>query len=258
VVPRRNASEARERLGIPRDRFVVATLGVVTPAKRVSALVEALALLPAAERPFLFVGGAVSADDALRELVRTRGLESDIVFSGYLEEADFFRAASAADLAANLRHPTMGETSGAVCRLAGMGLPVLVSATGWFQELPDSFASKIPVGSGEIPRLAEELRRLAGSPGETAARGAAARAWGAERRPEHVAAAYAKTVGAVLAGEAPTRGLASRVAYELSVLGVGCAGVFGTGDRTADARIVASVAARSASVLPEQHEPIGS
>ena len=127
-----------------------ASLGVVTPAKRVGKVLEALASLPAARRPFLFVGGAVAGGDPLQRYVKEHGLAGDVAFGGHLSEEDFWRAASAADFAVNLRHPTMGETSGAVCRLAGFGLPLVVSDTGWFRELPDDFATKVPVDGDEV------------------------------------------------------------------------------------------------------------
>ena len=52
-------AEACRALGLPEDRPIAVTLGVVTPAKRIGTIFEALASLPRASRPFLFVGGAV-------------------------------------------------------------------------------------------------------------------------------------------------------------------------------------------------------
>ena len=190
AAPRMERAEARRALGLPPDRPVAVTLGVVTPAKRVDRILEALAVLPPARRPFLFVGGAVADDDPLHLFVEAHGLAGDVAFGGYLSESDFWRAASAADFAVNLRHPTMGETSGAVCRLAGSGLPLIVSDTGWFRELPDAFAAKVPVGGDEVARLADEMTRLAFEPGAARLRARAASEWGEERRPERVALGY--------------------------------------------------------------------
>ncbi|HEX7614525.1 MAG TPA: glycosyltransferase [Thermoanaerobaculia bacterium] len=188
--PRTERAEARRALGLPPDRPVAVTLGVVTPAKRVDRILEALAALPSARRPFLFVGGAIADDDPLRLFVEAHGLKGDVAFGGYLSESDFWRAASAADFAVNLRHPTMGETSGAVCRLAGSGLPLIVSDTGWFRELPDAFAAKVPLGGDEVARLAEEMTRLAFEPDVARLRARAASEWGEERHPDRVARGY--------------------------------------------------------------------
>ena len=104
----------------------------------------------------------------------------------------------------NLRFPTVGETSGAVCRLAGCGLPVVVSDVGWFRELPESFASKIPVGEGEPEAIARELDSLASDEALRNARSDAARAWGEGRSPARIAQAYARVIRAVVDGRAPT------------------------------------------------------
>ncbi len=252
--PRTPRDEARRALGLPLDRPVAASLGVVTPAKRIGKILEALATLPAGRRPFLFVGGAVGEDDPLHRYVDDHGLGGDVAFGGYLSDDDFWRAASAADFGVNLRHPTMGETSGAVCRLAGFGLPLVVSDTGWFRELPDAFASKVPVGGDEVPRLAAEMEALAFDPERTRARAAAAAAWGEARRPDRVADAYAGVLREAAEGLARPLGLRGFVAHALTEVGVGLPGPFGAASREPDAALVATVAARVAPLLPETAE----
>ncbi|MBP7677278.1 MAG: glycosyltransferase [Thermoanaerobaculia bacterium] len=248
--PEHDRAAARAALDLPRDRVVAATLGIVTPAKRIGRLLEGLALLPPGERPFLVVGGAVADDDPLREIVRGHGLADDVRFTGYLPEEDFWRLARAADVSVNLRFPTVGETSGAVCRLAGTGLPVVVSDVGWFRELPDSFAAKIPIGTGEVETIAAVLGELVRDAGKRRARAAAAAAWGAERSPARIAAAYARVVRAVLEGRAPSLAIPSRLAAALSAVGAGRPGVFGAAERGPDGTLVATAASRSFGVLP--------
>src|SRR5436190_2727222 len=62
-----------------------------------------------------------------------------------------------------LRSPTMGETSGSAIRALSLGRPLVVSDVGWFAELPDDVALKVPVGSDEVPVLAASLELLASS-----------------------------------------------------------------------------------------------
>ena len=240
---------ARRALSLPLDRTVAVTLGLVTPAKRVSKILDALALLPKEIRPLLFVGGEVAPEDPLRARVADLGLEDDVVIAGYLSDEDFWRAARAADISINLRHPTMGETSAAVCRLAGIGLPIIVSDVGWFRELPDSFTSKIPVGEDETKRLAEELSRLASDESERLTRAALARAWGEERRPEHVAEAYAQVLEDTALGLPRPLALSGAIASELFALGVGRAGHLGATSREPDARLVIETARLAADLL---------
>jgi glycosyltransferase involved in cell wall biosynthesis len=58
----------------------------------------------------------------------------------------------------NLRYPTMGETSGSVIRGLSLGKPMVVSDVGWFSELPDDVALKVPVDEVEVDVLAAALR----------------------------------------------------------------------------------------------------
>ena len=150
----------------------------------------------------------------------------------------------------NLRFPTVGETSGAVCRLAGCGLPIVVSDVGWFRELPESFASQIPVGEGETEAIARELDALASDEALRKARSAAARAWGEARSPARIAKAYARVIRAVLDGRAPSLRSLGRLAGELAALGVGRDGALGARDRVPDGQLLAEIGERGAGVLP--------
>ena len=253
--PRTPREEACRALALPLDRPIAVTLGLLTPAKRVGKILEALGSLPPERRPFLFVGGTVRADDPLRAAVRELGLERDVAFGGYLSEEDFWRAASAADLAVNLRHPTVGETSGAVCRLAGFGLPLIVSDAGWFRELPDAFATKVPVGPGEVEALAAELSSLAFDTSLARRRGEAGAEWGARRRPDRVAAAYAVVLREAAERRGRPRALSGRLGFELSALGVARAGAFRASSREPDAALVAEVSTRLGGLLPPRPVP---
>ncbi len=126
------------------------------------------------------------------------------------------------DISVNLRFPTVGETSGAVCRLAGCGLPVVVSDVGWFRELPETFASKIPVGEGEAEAIARELDALASD--EVLRKDAVRRGPGLGRGPE--SGANRAGLRARHPGRRSTAGrrllaLLGRLAGELAAVGVG-------------------------------------
>jgi len=248
--PEHSREEARAALGLPADRVVAATLGIVTPAKRVGKVVEGLALLPAEKRPLLVVGGAVAEDDALLSSVRRLGLEGDVRTTGYLSDEDFWRLARAADICVNLRFPTVGETSGAVCRLAGSGLPVVVSDVGWFRELPDGFATKIPIGEGEAGAIAEALTKLTDDGELRARQAAAARAWGLARSPERIAAAYGRVVRAVVDGRSGPLALSGRVAREAAALGLGKDGPYRSVERGPDGLLLERLGDRLAGLLP--------
>ncbi len=226
----------------------------MSPAKRIGKILEALATLPPDRRPFFFIGGSVAEDDVLRSMVRESGLDGDVKFGGYLSEEDLWRAASASTFAVNLRHPTMGETSHAVCRLAGFGLPLVVSDTGWFRELPDSFADKIPIGGDEVADLARVMERLAFEPDLARERGRAASEWGVPRRPERIAEAYRVVLEEAAMGWSRPRGMSGRVAEALARLGVGQRGMHGATSRMPDGILLAEVASRATGILPRVME----
>jgi glycosyltransferase involved in cell wall biosynthesis len=248
--PRTPQREARERLGLPSDRVVAVTLGIVTPAKRIGKVLEGLALLPRGRRPFLFVGGDVAPDDPLKGMVLSLGLQDDVAFGGYLGDDDFWCAASAADFAVNLRYPTMGETSGAVCRLAGFGLPFVVSDVGWFRELPDSFASRIPIGRDEAEVIARSLEMLTTDEDLRRRRAEAAAEWGLERSPALVAERYAGVLREAAGGRSRAAALPSAVAGALYSVGAGRPGESASRNREPDAGLVLAVARAAVGILP--------
>jgi hypothetical protein len=54
----------------------------------------------------------------------------------------------------------MGETSGMAIRALSLGKPLVVSDVGWFSELPDSVAAKVPVDDFEVETLTAVLELL--------------------------------------------------------------------------------------------------
>ena len=70
----------------------------------------------------------------------------------------------ACDVHVNLRSPTMGETSGTAIRALSLGKPLVVSDVGWFAELPDDVALKVPPDNDEVESLLVALELLATRP----------------------------------------------------------------------------------------------
>jgi hypothetical protein len=70
---------------------------------------------------------------------------------------------AACDVLVNLRFPTMGETSGSAIRAMSLAKALVVSEVGWFAELPDDVALKIPVDEFEVPLLERALELAAES-----------------------------------------------------------------------------------------------
>ncbi|HEX5504978.1 MAG TPA: glycosyltransferase family 4 protein [Thermomicrobiales bacterium] len=194
-------AEARMRLGVAPDAFLVVSHGHITPYKRLDVALRAfrrlLAVRPDAR--FLIAGsGAPGTLAALDRLAGYLGLDGQVRRLGFVPAATVADLLAAADCCVNLRYPSAGETSASLLRIMGGGLPVLVSDAGSFRELPDDCCVKVPVGRLEEPLLAEYLIELAADESLCAALGRRAREFIAERHSlERAAAGYLDALGAV-------------------------------------------------------------
>jgi glycosyltransferase involved in cell wall biosynthesis len=182
---------------------LVGCLGHLNPNKRIPQLLEAFVRLRES-RPgarLLLVGPSAARFDLDGWLDRF-GLASDaaLVREPYVPEERLWSLMAACDVLVSLRAPTMGETSGSAIRALSLGKPLVVSDLGWFGELPDEVARKIPVGEGEVDAL---VAALADPPptGETA-RGYAEREHGLERVGEAYAAVLEQAAGGAPVREA--------------------------------------------------------
>ncbi len=99
---------------------------------------------------------------------------------------------AACDVHVCLRWPYMGETSAVAVRALSLGKPLVVSDVGWFSELPDDVALKVPPDERELEALTAAFETLAADPARRAAMGNAALALAeSEHRLDRVADAYA-------------------------------------------------------------------
>ena len=142
---------------------LIGSFGNVNASKRIPQLLEAFARLRR-ERPEarLLLVGAVSPGFDLDRRLQRLGLSGEgIVREAYVEEDRLWSLMAACDVCVSLRAPTMGETSGSVIRQLSLGKPVVVSDVGWFAELSDEVALKIPVDASETETLYAALELLA-------------------------------------------------------------------------------------------------
>jgi glycosyltransferase involved in cell wall biosynthesis len=178
--------------------------GHINASKRVPELLEAFAAVrrrhPHAK--LLLVGSASARYD-------TRRLGGDGV-----ERSDY-------DACVSLRAPTMGETSGSAIRALSLGRPLVVSDLGWFAELPDSVALKVPVDEDEIPSLAAALELLASSEPTQLAMSDAARDYvRLEHDVGHVAEQYVAALEEAAGGTIVADAVAGEVALAAAEIGV--------------------------------------
>jgi glycosyltransferase involved in cell wall biosynthesis len=190
--------------------------GHMNESKRIPQLLEAFAgvrkRLPGAR--LLLVGSSAPGFD-LDGRIERLGLErGGVIREPYVEEARLWSLMAACDACIALRAPTMGETSGSVIRELSLGKPLVVSDVGWFAELPDELALKVPVGGEEeVDALAAALEQLATDADGRARMSAAARAHIVR---EHGLGAVAERYTAALEEVAGAKGVEERVLAEVA------------------------------------------
>ena len=201
--------------GLTAGRLVVGSFGHLNPAKRVPQLLDGFALLrERVPEALLLLVGSVAPGVEFQ-------VPEDALHFDYVPEDRLWSLLAATDICVSLRYPTMGETSGIGVRALEAGRPQVVSDVGWFSELPDEVALKVPVGDAEVEVLAGHLTRLAGDAELRARMGAAARALAEQ---EHdlgrVADAYAATLEEAAGGDAVGGAVAAAVASAAAEVGL--------------------------------------
>jgi glycosyltransferase involved in cell wall biosynthesis len=143
---------------------VFGAFGHLNTAKRAPQLVEAFAQVVEQEpdAKLLLVGSAseeIHIDGRLAEIEQSH--PGSVIRLPYVEENRLWNLIAACDVCICLRYPTMGETSGIAIRALVCGRPLVVSDVGWFSELSDQFAARVPVGDAEVACIADEMLALA-------------------------------------------------------------------------------------------------
>jgi glycosyltransferase involved in cell wall biosynthesis len=213
---------------LPQGRTVIGCFGHLNPAKRLPELLEAYGRLRRhVPEALLLLVGSLSPGLELGPAYERLGLRpgEDVIRMDYVDETQLWSLLTACDVIVSLRSPTMGETSGSVIRAMTAGRPLVVSEVGWFAELPDEVALKVPVGEGEIEALADALDALARRPDRRREMAEAARALAAgEHDVERVAEAYAAALEEAAGSSAVTNAVLAEVARAAAETGLSANG----------------------------------
>jgi glycosyltransferase involved in cell wall biosynthesis len=189
--------------------------GNLTDGKRIPQLLRAFEQVrgrhPGAR---LLLVGAASAR------LRSLDLPEGVVREDYVDEPRLWSLMAACDAIVSLRWPTMGETSGTAIRALGLGKPLVVSDVGWFSELPEEAALKVPVDELEEKRLTAALEALTDEKTRTAMGAAALGLAEHEHRLDRVAEAYAAAVEELAGGQAVEEQVLREVARAAAEVGI--------------------------------------
>lgn len=205
--------------GVPAEDVagepVIGCFGNINASKRIPQLLEAFAALRVShpDAKLLLVGADLDA--------RLSELPAGVERVDYVDEPRLWALMGACDVCVSLRAPTMGETSGSAIRALVLGKPLVVSDVGWFAELPDEVALKVPVDAHEAETLGAALELLASNDRARTAMGDAARAYvAAEHDLERSAEAYVSALEEAAGGEAVKDAVLGEVAEAAAEVGI--------------------------------------
>jgi glycosyltransferase involved in cell wall biosynthesis len=173
-----NEGSTAQRRWVPPWRLVI--YGYLNPNRRLESILQALGALRGQVDFKLDVFGTVWDPARVEAAVVRAGLSSRVDIHGFVPEPMLDEAIASAHLSFNLRHPTMGEASGAILRSWAHATPALVTNAGWYSDLPDAVALKLSI-ENEFAEIQQGLMRLDRQPRQFEAMGLAA-----QRRLEEV------------------------------------------------------------------------
>jgi glycosyltransferase involved in cell wall biosynthesis len=154
--------EARERLGLPQDAFLVGHFGYVTRAKQPSAVLRGFEMLHT-EFPdsMLLMIGEDHTGGALARLVAGLDAGGAIRREGYVDLVRFYLYLKSVDAQVNLRYPSAGESSGTFARGLAEGRAAIINNYASFAEVPNDVALKVEIDGPQGEQVGQHLLHLA-------------------------------------------------------------------------------------------------
>lgn len=199
LVEIRPGQSLRGNLDLAEEAVLFGSFGLITAEKHTDLALRSFSDMRRrlSHAHYLLVGeaqpdvdlNAVIAGVEPRECVHQIGYVTDLT--------EFVNWIHTVDVVVNLRYPTVGETSAVALRAMAAARPLIVYDHGWYSELPDEAALKVPPGDeialqAAMERLAQsaELRRSMGRAGYQYVR--------EHCTPAHVAGAYIDFIDTVM------------------------------------------------------------
>jgi glycosyltransferase involved in cell wall biosynthesis len=152
----------KNKFGIRDNHFVLTCLGFVNPNKLPGLQIDVVKRLIDDGYPLqLIFAGEPSPE--VKDLVaeaQAGKYHERIVFTGYLNETDYFNSIFASDVIINLRNPSMGEASGTLMHALAAAKPTIVSDTNQYREFPDKVCWKLAHDKNQAETLSAYIRAL--------------------------------------------------------------------------------------------------
>lgn len=160
----RDTESLRAELRIPQDAFVVITCGGAIPEKRLGLVAQALDLIRERLPNLIWLKTGSGLTEQPRMPLanhHTQRPPDKVVSQDWVRETGYIEGLSklndylmASNVCINLRHPSAGETSACCLRALAAGVPVVVSNTGWYRELPAECCPRVIHDGTEVAQLA--------------------------------------------------------------------------------------------------------
>ena len=155
-VPDAKARAARAKIraarGIPDEAILFGVFGGLTPEKRITPVLDALAaVIPYAPNAHLLLAGAAPEHYDPGADIRRLGLDARVTVTGYLDtDAELTDCIAACDVSLNLRWPTAREVSGPWLRALAAGRPTVIIDLAHLADVPslDPRTWRIRAGCG--------------------------------------------------------------------------------------------------------------
>jgi glycosyltransferase involved in cell wall biosynthesis len=213
---------ARKELGLSENDFVIVSAGHVNRNKRVHSVLEAIGTTPALKRSTKYI--VIGPSDPgyqmeLDRLVVSYGLQESVQFTGFVSDEILESYLSHADICVNLRFPSLEGASGSALEQMMHGKPVIVSRSGWFNELPEDVVIKVEPAD-DIKGVRDGLLVLLGSPDRRRELGEAGRSYVKLHCSPRLYAEGFLGFARQVRRCAPLLGLADRLAAALNSLGI--------------------------------------
>ena len=123
--------------GTNSNPYRIIMFGFLGPNRQLPALLRALARFPERSRFRLDVYGTMEGAEKVEELICRLNLSDAVALHGFVPEQELNHALGRADLAVNMRYPSMGEASASQLQLWQYAVPSLVTRTAWYATLPE-------------------------------------------------------------------------------------------------------------------------
>jgi len=151
-------AHSRDELGVSSQTSFLLSIGYLNRNRRIDKVIAALAEVKNSAPDFRYhVVGPVfdlAYKKVVEETIVRFGLEQNVRLVDYVDEATLYAYLSHADICINLRFPSTEGASASVVEQLLHGKPVIVTNTGFYEELPNDTVMKIEIAAEEaaLPR----------------------------------------------------------------------------------------------------------